>query len=67
MLWEAPKSYFHPTSYETLELVAKHKQITLSMLHSLDKDISLDFHLQKLEEAGKIKIEGELVTFLKYE
>lgn len=66
MMWEAPKSDVFPISYDTLELVAKHKQITMQMLHSLDKDISLDFHLQKLEEAGKIKIEGKLVTFLKY-
>lgn len=66
MMWEAPKSDVFPISYDALELVAKHKQITMQMLHSLDKDISLDFHLQKLEEAGKIKIEGKLVTFLKY-
>lgn len=66
MMWEAPKSDIIPISYDTLELVAKHKQITVQMLHNLDKDISLDFHLQKLEEAGKITIEGELVTFLKY-
>lgn len=65
MMWSPLEYGPAPTCYETLALVQQHNQITMQMLHSLDKDISLDFHLQKLAEAGKIKIEGELVTFIK--
>lgn len=50
--------------YEVLELVARHQQITIEDLHKLDPDFSLNFQLEKLQDAGKIKIEGRLVTFL---
>lgn len=64
MMWKPVEHGITPICYETLALVKQHKQTTMTILHNLDKDISLDFHLQKLEEAGKIKIEGEIVTFI---
>ena len=64
MMWEYPQVDLHVICYKVLELVARHQQITIEDLHKLDPDFSLNFHLEKLQDAGKIKIEGRLVTFL---